>query len=303
MTIKQADRPYTWPTKAVVFLTAFKAAFLNEDEKKESIWKLDNISQGNRTAEEYVNEFRLTVSKAELTTDNDMIVRTFQKGLNRALATRILYSDKKPNALEDTTTKKKWYTVTIEFDRVHQDNVQALNEQPDKLMGQQQTLPNLFRQAYGQGYQSGPAYQWGNNQGNYQPQYDPNTMDIDVITMTLNVMSYKKWGKYLKKGLCFNCKQPGHVSRNCPKLKNNGYSNNCAFNQWNDNCTFALHTNNQMFTPRNNNPFRNMNTTKKPEPQEINKMIHTLTIKERDKMFEIAEADKGEKGPFEKDFS
>ena len=143
MTIKQADEPYTWPTKAV-FLTAFKAAFLNKDEKEESIWKLDNISQGNRTAEEYVNEFRLTVSKAGLTTNNDMIVRTFQKGLNRALATRILYSDKKPNALEDTTTKKEWYTVTIEFDRVHQDNVQALNEQPDKLMGRQQTLPNLF---------------------------------------------------------------------------------------------------------------------------------------------------------------
>ena len=60
-----------------VFLTAFKAAFLNEDKKKESIRKLDNVSQENRTAKEYVNEFRLTVSKAELTTDNDMIIRTF----------------------------------------------------------------------------------------------------------------------------------------------------------------------------------------------------------------------------------
>ena len=134
MTIKQADGSYTWLTKAV-FLTAFKAAFLNEDEKEESIRKLDHISQGNRTAEEYVNEFRLTVSKAGLTTDNDMIVRTFRKGLNRALATRILYSDKKPNALEDTTTKKGWYTIAIKFDRVHQDNVQALNKHPDKPMG------------------------------------------------------------------------------------------------------------------------------------------------------------------------
>ena len=35
-TIKQADGSYTWLTKAV-FLTAFKAAFLNEDEKEESI--------------------------------------------------------------------------------------------------------------------------------------------------------------------------------------------------------------------------------------------------------------------------
>jgi len=71
--VKQADGSYTWPTKAV-FLAAFKAAFLNEDEKEESIRKLDNINQRNRTAKEYVNEFRLTVSKAGLPTDNNMII-------------------------------------------------------------------------------------------------------------------------------------------------------------------------------------------------------------------------------------
>jgi hypothetical protein len=71
--IRQADGSYTWPTKAE-FITAFKAAFLNEDEKEESIRKLDHINQGNRTAEEYVNEFRLTVSKAGLDTNNDMII-------------------------------------------------------------------------------------------------------------------------------------------------------------------------------------------------------------------------------------
>jgi len=66
-----------------------------------------------------------------------MIVRTFRKGLNRALATRILYSDKKPDALNDTTTKKGWYSIAIEFDRIHRDNVQALNDRPDRPMGRQ----------------------------------------------------------------------------------------------------------------------------------------------------------------------
>jgi len=129
--VKQADGSYTWPTKAV-FLAAFKAAFLNEDEKEESIRKLDNINQWNWTAEEYVNEFRLTVSKARLPTDNDMIIQTFQKRLNRALATRILYSNKKPDALNDTATKKGWYTIAIEFDRIHRDNVQALDDQTNR---------------------------------------------------------------------------------------------------------------------------------------------------------------------------
>lgn len=294
--VRQADGSYTWPTKAV-FLGAFKAAFLNEDEKEESIRKLDNINQGNRTAEEYVNEFRLTVSKAGLPTDNDMIVRTFRKGLNRALATRILYSDKKPDALEDktvgTATKKGWYAIAIEFDRVHRDNVQALNERPDRPIGRQQNYPNKFRQVYGRGYTSGPAYQ----QGNYQPQprYDPNAMDIDTVTTTINAMSYEERGEYLRKGLCFNCKQPRHISQDCPKKK--------FYQNQNNKRTFAPRNDNHTFTPRNNNPFRNVHDTiKKAGPREINKMIRALTVEERDEMFAMAEADDEEKGPKEKDF-
>ena len=296
-TIKQADESYVWPTKAD-FLKAFKAAFLNEDEKEESIRKLDNISQGNRTAEEYVNEFRLTVSKAGLTTDNDMITRTFRKGLNRALATRILYSDKKPDALKDTATKKGWYSIAIEFDRVHRDNVQALNERPDKPMGRQQNFPNKFRQTYGRGYQSGPTYQRGNYQA--QPRYDPNAMDIDAVTATINAMSYEERGEYLRKGLCFNCKQPGHVSRDCPRKNPRRFASNAV-----DAPRYNRNQNdNRAPAPRNNNPFRNVHDTiKKPGPREINKMIRALTIKEHDEMFEIAEADDGEKGPKEKDFS
>ena len=76
-------------------------------------------------------------------TDNDMMIRTFRKGLNKALATRILYSDKKPDVLEDkivgtgtnATTKKGLYSITIEFDRIHQDNVLALRERDDRPMG------------------------------------------------------------------------------------------------------------------------------------------------------------------------
>jgi hypothetical protein len=68
-----------------------------------------------------------------------MMIRTFRKGLNKALATRILYSDKKPNTLEDrvigtgtnATTKKGWYSIAIKFDRIHRDNVLALGERND----------------------------------------------------------------------------------------------------------------------------------------------------------------------------
>ena len=84
--VKQNDGTYKWLMQAD-FLKDFKAAFLNEDEKEESIRKLNNINQGNKTAEEYVKKFQLTVSKAGLPTDNDMMIRTFRKGLKKALAT------------------------------------------------------------------------------------------------------------------------------------------------------------------------------------------------------------------------
>jgi hypothetical protein len=237
MTVRQNDGTYQWPTKEV-FLKAFKAAFLNEDEKEESIRRLDNIYQGNKTAEEYINEFRLTVSKAGLPTDNDMMIRTFRKGLNKALATRILYSDKKPDALEDkvvgtganATTKKGWYSIAIKFDRIHRDNVLALGERDTRPMGRQPTV-SRFRQIYGRGYSSGPAYQRGNN---YQPRprYDPNAMDVDTITIDLNALTMEERNDLYKKGLCFKCKKPG-IAQECPNHgpRNYGNFNNRNFNR------------------------------------------------------------------------
>ena len=227
-----------------------------------------------------------------LPTDNDMIVRTFRKGLNRVLATRILYSDKKPDTLNDTTTKKGWYTIAIEFNRIHWDNVQALNDRPDKPTGQQLNPPNnRFRQAYGRGYAAGPAY----NRGNYQqPRYDPNAMDIDIVTTAINAMSYKEWGEFLKKGLCFKCRQPGHVAWNCPN------ANNRPRNPYNNN----RNDNRNSFTLRSNNPFKrnDTNAPKKPGPHEINKYICALNAEERDTLWDIAEEDDDKKGPNEKDF-
>ena len=309
-TVRQNDGTYQWPTKEV-FLKALRAAFLNEDEKEESIRKLDHISQGNKTAKEYVNEFWLTVSKAGLPTDNDMMIRTFRKGLNKALATRIVYSDKKPNTLLDVTTgmgataitKKGWYSIAIEFDRIHRDNVLALGDQDKRLTGWQPTVL-WFWQAYGRGYASGPAYQRGNSyQPTYQsrPRYDPNAMDVNTLTIKANAMTFKERNDLMKKGLCFKCKRFG-LARDCPNHgpQNYGNSNNQNFN----NRAPAQQNDNRAFVPRNNNPFRNVHDTiKKPGPWEINKMIQALTVEEWNEMFDLAERDEEEKGPKEQDFS
>jgi hypothetical protein len=46
-------------------------------------------------------------------------------------------------------------------------------------------------------------------------------MDVDVITTTMNAMTVKEREKFMKEGLCFWCRKPGHISRDCPLKKGN----------------------------------------------------------------------------------
>ncbi|OAX32982.1 hypothetical protein K503DRAFT_804758 [Rhizopogon vinicolor AM-OR11-026] len=51
----------------------------------------------------------------------------------------------------------------------------------------------------------------------YHLDRDPDAMDVDR-------MSPEENARHRKKGLCFNCHEPGHVSRNCPKKNGAGKS-------------------------------------------------------------------------------
>ena len=46
-------------------------------------------------------------------------------------------------------------------------------------------------------------------------------MDVDVVTTTINAMTAEEREKFLKEGLCFRCRKPGHISRDCPMKKGN----------------------------------------------------------------------------------
>ena len=126
-------------------------------------------------------------------------------------------------------------------------------------------------------------------------------MDVNMITMALNAMSYEEWGNYLHNGLYFYCKQPGHVSHKCPKKRPTNVGNfgaGCPHN----NGLFAW-GNQGAFTQANNTFNRKPDTPRKMGPQELNKHICTLSQEEWEIMFDLAEVEDNDKGPSEKDFS
>jgi len=45
-----------------------------------------------------------------------------------------------------------------------------------------------------------------------RPARNPNTMDVDAMTI-------EERSQLMKKGACFGCKEPGHIAKDCPKKK------------------------------------------------------------------------------------
>ena len=53
-------------------------------------------------------------------------------------------------------------------------------------------------------------------------------MDVDTITQSINAMTAEERTDFMRKGLCFRCKKPGHISRDCPEKKGNNTTPNMS---------------------------------------------------------------------------
>ena len=257
--IKQADGSYKW-LKIKDLVDNLRANFTKGDEVEESLRKLKTMKQGNRMAEEVVNEFRILKAQAKID-DSPLSVRMFQQVLNPSLTMKILTDIDKSNTLEDTRTatnavdKYGWFSKAIQYDQIYRDTWAAQKEDWGSNYNNNNENKNWnFRQAV----QRGNERSWCNNRP--APYRDPNAMDIDVVT-TINAMTYEEQGEYLKKGLCFNCKQPRHLSHDCPK-KNPRRS-----------------TSNGVGPP---SYIRNQSYSKKPDAKEVAKYICAMNKEEQD---------------------
>lgn len=174
------------------FEAGLKRGFSTFEPKASAVLELSTIIQGNRTADDYVLEFAALVTKSGLT-EFESLKNYFLKGMHPALRKSCYLAGSIP------TTMDLWY------ERAKTMYAQWREERIYQRVGNQGSNQNNQK-----GKQKGPGPRYST------PSKDPNTMDIDTVKTTINRLSKPEHLEHIKKGLCFGCHKPGHLTRDCP---------------------------------------------------------------------------------------
>src|SRR5215469_5729811 len=84
------------------FIKQLKEAFGLADTEAEARYQLEQLRQGQMTADEYVNKFKVFVGEANLS-DSPSLQDKFQCGLNKGILRELYSMTNLPNTIED------WY--------------------------------------------------------------------------------------------------------------------------------------------------------------------------------------------------
>lgn len=171
------------------FIAQVKKDFSPYDAPKDAIYEMKELRLGNGSIEEHVSRFKMLVTKSKLE-KNDAVAEMFRETLPIPLQKNILNLATPPKDLEE------WYTWAVKL----QNNFLRMKSAIAKTQnrGGMTTSKNNKKE--------------GNGPRRFQFQReerDPNAMDIDAMTAD-------EREKMMRAGLCFGCKKPGHISRNCP---------------------------------------------------------------------------------------
>jgi hypothetical protein len=179
------------------FQTDLTEVFKPYDAPRDALEELTALKMGNNSIEDHIAKYKILLSRSDIPETSPLAIDYFRKTLNIPLQQKLL---ELPNAPKDL---KEWY-----------DWANCLNNNFRKMqhiLGRGQTTTNN-----GKGKEE-PHRCW-----NFQAQQkDLNTMDVDVIATTMNAMTVEEREKFMKEGLCFWCRKPGHISRDCPLKKGN----------------------------------------------------------------------------------
>ena len=118
------------------------------------------------------------------------MINLFQPALNKPLLEKILDGDTVPATIND------WKTKAIQLDNNYRRKMAILGKTRKNCGQNTNNTGQWFFRLY--------------NQQNQNQMRDPNTMDVDAL-------SIKQQEEAMRKGVCFGCGEVGHISRNCPK--------------------------------------------------------------------------------------
>lgn len=174
------------------FLSDFRHSFSDPDPKGTARHKLGILKQGSNSADEYVASFRELMDDTGY--NDDALVAMFEKGLSKQLVDRVY------NTLSDVPdTLEEWISQALKFDR--------LNRRRDERS--RHTAPS-----HSSSQPKPPSHQSNNTLKQAAPPAKPppsaSSSSSDVVPMEVDA-SRKRAGPRI----CYRCKQPGHIARDC----------------------------------------------------------------------------------------
>ena len=192
-------------------MNEIESKFGEEDKHTTMSFKIRTMQQGDKHADEHVQEFQRAALEAGY--EGYPLVVEFKRSLNAGLRRQLQNLRPQPITIgqwykEAITVDCQWRVAKAEEAFYTKANSSSVKKDTDKP---KETRPNQPRQGNSQytkawqprTFQLAPQGA-GSNQGNAAGQKDPNAMDVDR----------SNWGKRppIK---CYNCQGTGHMARDC----------------------------------------------------------------------------------------
>ena len=166
------------------FQTDIVKDFKPYDAPGDALEELTNLQMGTNSIEDHIARYKALLSAAGVADTSPPAIDYFRKSLNIPLQRKILELPTQPKDL------KEWYEWASRLDNNYRRMQRILGRPSDKPSDKGKNGPKRWTFS-----------------GAWR---DPNTMDVDAMTL-------EKQTEMMRKGLCFRCEKPGHLSRDCPE--------------------------------------------------------------------------------------